>query len=597
MLKDRLKYVRKGEWPGLVIGAAVLAGLVIGPTAIMAYNDVVIANGLPGPITVVIDGRRATLEGGSHQRKSLRKGVHDVEAIGPSGEALDQGLIDVPEGNVLSIYNPLGAAPVYKATIHYAASESGQREPDIEFLGGARFASPGHPNFLFEEPPRQISVKSHESPIRTVVDQAKGGHHTTINYLVDHGARLKAAEVARAVARMTPADETARDDANRSIERAKGLTAAVAFAREMAERRPDDFDAQREYQYYLRRADRGDEARAIYRARFEKDRTSVLNAGLYARVLPRAEAQGVIDELLRAHPDAPEGLFFAGWLAFSGGDYARADELFQKVAGDKRYDHYTDEHALALVALHRTPDAVALLARQLDKQGASPNVHMALLYAQIADRPDAGPVTTQPRAYVDKLVSAASEPAFKPWVMSLLGEETTGSLGAAKAGTNKANTMTAELEASTKIQLAAEKDPAQAWDLCAQAGPTAFRYLHPLIAVLLAGEFARAGDRALAERLLWDRPEIGSPPASLLAYVIEGVEHPDLWRLDLSMRAALDLARARALEARGEDASGLYKAVERGDLAVGVVTRARFAWPALRPAADPKKQGKKGARP
>jgi hypothetical protein len=539
-----------------------------------------LADGLPGPVTVEIDGVRSDLRPEERTTVKVRGPVHRARVLSPSGAVLDEGTFTVPPGDFVA-YNPLGAAPLLSLVVHYASGPA--QEPTLTFLGGRPIAVERHVDHVFEDPPQSIRAPQGSTMTRTVVMQLQGGYRATMGYLLHHGDALELATVGRAAARAAPEDRDALATAVRAVEIAQGFDAAIGFAREALERRPDDYDVHREYQRVMRRADRLDALRAEYRARRDRDPDGVLSALLLARVDPPAEARSRFDEILRAHPDEARAAFAAAWLARRAGDHARAEALLSQFREHPLYSAYVHDHALSLVALGRTPDAVAAVAHALDKEKEH-QLFLAVLYHQLARRPDAGALPAPPFSYVDKLAAEHGEPLLVPLAQSLLGE----TRGDVKVDKPKDKDTALAIE----IQIAAGADPSSAWKLCAEASLAALEQVAPHVIVLLAAEFARAGDPDLAERMLFGRPDIVVPAAAIVAYVRSGTEHPDLWRLEEEERAALSLVRARALEASGQSGAPFYEAAEKGDLLQGIVTRARQSWPPLAPPAPKGKTSK-----
>jgi tetratricopeptide (TPR) repeat protein len=515
-----------------------------------------------------------------------------VRVLAPSGAVLDEGLFDVHDASFLA-YNALGAAPLYAATIRYSSSPSPDEQPQMTFFGGQRIAEQRLADDIFEEPPKSLQSQTGFAT-RVVIGEAQGGYRSTLNYLFEHGQVDRAATVARAAARAAPEHPETYEGALRAIELAQGLDAAIAFSCEALERRPDDFDIHRSYQYLMRRADRVAELRVEYRARHEKDPESLEASVLLARTEPPAEAAQRLDQVLQAHPDAQVAALTRGWIAFCSGDTATAAATLAKGSTHPHYPRFVLDHARALVALGRTPEAVALVAKILDGDDAS--LSLAVFYSQLAELPGAGTLPAAPLAYVEKL--AAKPTPGGSWNPKVLVPMAWSLLGEARGDLPEDKSVDPMVTTIVRIQIAAGTDPEEAWKLCSSAPPGVLGGLSPTIAVLLAAEFARAGDSALAERMLGAHTEIGFPAAALLEHARTGADHPELWRLDPEMHAALALVRARALEASGKSGAPLYATAEREDALHGVVTRARTHWPALAPAPTPSKaKGKPNEKP
>src|SRR5262249_40389098 len=129
------------------------------------------------------------------------------------------------------------------------------------------------------------------------------------------------------------------------------------------------------------------------------------------------------------------------------------------------------------------------------------------------------------------------------------------------------------------IQAAAARDPAAAWLQCAKAPPGTFARLAAPVALLLASEFARAGDDRIASALFAAAEEIPFPISALKEYVREGREDHEMWRLDPEVRAVLDLVRARSAQVQGTAATSLYAAARTRDPVPSLAARAEKEWP------------------
>ena len=139
---------------------------------------------------------------------------------------------------------------------------------------------------------------------------------------------------------------------------------------------------------------------------------------------------------------------------------------------------------------------------------------------------------------------------------------------------------------AAELQLAAQRDPAQAWHIAAKVRPNALERLAAPVALLLAAEFLRIGDVHTADRLFSTLDEIAMPTDALKAYVITGTEHPEIWRLPADVRAVLDFVRARKLAGEGTPNPALYSVATTREAYLGLVRRALKSWPAPEPALD-----------
>jgi hypothetical protein len=582
-----LKNVRKRD--ALILGATLLTA-AIGIGAVYrgcTYQDVLLVNGLEQPVEVEIDGKRNQVAPGSRVEVTLREGVHAVRVLSSDGRLIDEEPIDVPATTDVVAYNIAGATLLYRETIEYrrSPSVSGSNDPgSVEIFAGVRFIARDRVNFVFEQPPQQISVKSGESTTRYRFDMAEGGWRTSAGYLESKNEIAKLARLYRAIAIITPGARDVVDRAGEMIELAEGSPAALRFLREMRDLRPDDPGIHMEYQYRMHRLGRGEEILAEYRALSEKNPGSPLHGVLLARAEPKDPAGARFAELAKSHPDNAQVLSSAAYHAFTTGDYAQSAELYARFEGKPEYERSLPMHVGALVALGKVQEAVDLAARYASAT-AVPGARGPLLYALVARLPGASP-PEPPMTFINRLSGPQNAADWKVFSAAIAGEPVSPS--------ELAGIADPDLRQAIDIHIAAARDPAEAWKLCSQASPNVHRMMSPATAVLLAAEFSRAGDPELGAQLL--ERDVGQwiPTEAVFRFVRTGEKHPNFWRLDPELRAALAFVRARHLASRGEPFADLLAEAEREDLLKAVVSRARVSWPPV--AAPVAKDPEKGAK-
>jgi hypothetical protein len=553
-----------------VFTLAVITGIFALFFLLDASSTVWIINALDVPVDVLVDGSKTPVEAGARVNVRLRAGTRDVCVQARSGEILEEGPFDVPGGYDVVVYNVLGAAPLYAAEVSYGSSYGTPPEP--EFFGGQRAVSRDHINFVFEEPPTSISVKSGESRIRRRFDVIPGGWMVTASYLADQKHQTTAvAELCRAVARAEPENPKALGYARHFTQLTQGIDGQLRFLRGEMERRPEDVDAQLAYASAMRLAGRSDEVRAAYRPRFAANPKSVVLGSVLIRVEPLDEARTIAGALLESDPKSELARRNAAYLACSTEDWAKCSELYASLAGSAQARDHLDDHAMALIAQKKVPEALDLVARAL-AASSTPDLMTSLLYARIAALPGAGAPPTPPSTYIEQATAKGSIES-RLWVKLQLGSR----ISDAEIVEVKED----QLRRSLEIQRDGERDPKDAWSPCTVAQAPAFNRLPSTAALLLGAEYARAGDVELGNRILAEHTEYGLPRAMLLAYALSGTEHPDLWRLEPEWRAALDLVRARRLEETGQPAKAMYEAAERRDHFQSIVSRARSKWPSV----------------
>jgi Flp pilus assembly protein TadD len=582
-----LKNVRKRD--AIILGATLLTA-AIGVGAVhrgCSYQSVWLVNGLEQAVEVEIDGKRSQLAPGTRADVTLKAGVHVVRVLASDGKVIDEEPIDVPSNTDVVAYNVAGATLLYLETIEYRRSPSTTSDDQsaVETFAGVRFIARDRVNFVFKEPPTQISVKSGESTTRYRFDMAQGGWRTSAGYLESRSEADKLARLYRAIAIASPGSRDLVDRASEMLELAEGAPAALRFLREMRALRPDDAGVHMEYQYRMQRLGRGEEVFAEYKGLLEKNPGSPLYGVLLSRVEPKDQAGARLADLVKSHPNDVQVLSTAAYHAYVTGDYATSVDLYARFQDKPEHERSLAIHLGALVALGKVQEAVDLAGRYASA-ATTPGARGPLLYALVARLPGASP-PEPPMTYVNRMTGSQNAGDWKLFSAAIAGEPVPLS--------ELMSIADPHLRKAIEIHLAAARDPAEAWELCSKAPPNVLRMMSPGTAVLLAVELARAGDAELGERLL--ERDVGQwlPEEALFNYVRTGEKHAEFWRIDPELRAALAFVRARHLSSRGEAASDLLAEAESSDLLKGVVARARASWPPVGAPPAAEKKGDKGS--
>ncbi|WP_437672075.1 hypothetical protein [Sorangium sp. So ce131] len=581
------------RWRSTNVPAALLVCLLLGLAGsgyYLRHAPLWVVNGLEVPVVVEIDGARREVGPGERSSSWTSTGMHRARVLTREGAVIDEGAFWMEEAgsNALHVYNVLGAAPVYVETVEYArrTDDRREKEPKVEFLGGRPFASRYGVDYVFEAPPSSLSTKSSSGNLlKTHADVAPGGWRSTAGYLSANQQPDVAAGLARAVSRAQRGDLAARAAALHFTEAVGGQVAGAALAAAWRDEMPKDEDAHRSHQSYMLRLGRTAEVIDEYRAWYAAGDKGPEAASLLARVLPPSEAHVVLDEALGRHPDAPPLLLRKALIEVFELRHAEADVLFKRAEASPSYVYFVEEHAIALVALGRVKEAAERLSRAAEKSFAEKqnDLVLAVTYARVAElAPAEAPVPAW--TYVDRLAATPNGAWTGLWARSLLGKAPMASMD---------DRDTADM---VRIHHEAGESAAKAWSACASAGPTALQRIDATVAILLGTELARAGDMDMAERLLSPRRELQVPWRALVDHVITGAENPALGRLPPEHRAAIDLVRARALQAAGQPADVLLESAARRDVLRGVVTRAMASWPPVKPVARAVEPAGKAAR-
>jgi tetratricopeptide (TPR) repeat protein len=524
------------------------------------------------PVEVSIDGKVTKLSPGGQAELSLLRGVHEVRAMA-NGKVIDEGPIDVLSTDGVVAYNLLGASPLYNDPVHYGTGSANTE--GFEFYGGQRLVTAQRADFVFTTPPQSISVEqsSSASHVRWHFDRAKGGWQSTLGILEERGSLDRALGVSLKVAEKDPTASEAIIMAAAMLERVRGVDPALAYLEKFLEGRPDAFEVHRTYLHYLRRADRFEQARTYYRE-FRRTHEGTLPLVLLARAEPLETALLLYREVQGREPNNKLARRGLARLYLDLGRYPESAELFAQVAADDPdYKYYADDHVRSLIRQGRRPEALEVAKKAVEK--APTEWRLAVLHAHLAAAaPASGSLAT---TYIDRFAQSRQDPGLGVWMRSLVGIPVDEGL------VNKEQLQGEASVLAARVQLAAAQDLVLAWGLCSKATPATLERVLSPIALLLGTEFLRAGDAATADRLLSRLPDLPLPTSAFTAYVMDGVEHPELWRLDDDARAALDFVRARKLEADGGSGEALYASALRREDWPGIVTRARATWPAPRP--------------
>lgn len=557
------------EPPSWLTPAAALAaaGAILGGVAYyFQHGPLWVLNGLDVPIVVEIDGSRRELGPGAKASAWESTGVHRVRVLTKEGALIEEDAFHMAQSgsSACNVYNVLGAAPLYLQNIEYSSSPSKtDKEPTIEVFAGQRFVAKTGVDYVFEEPPRSISVKNAYGVIvKRHAGVGSGGWRMAAGYLAGKGQLDAAASLAQAVSRAEPLDASAAATASQLTERAAGLSAAAAMAAKQLAAAPQLEELHRQHQNQQMRLGKLAELQQEYRKWYDAGDRGPAAAAMLARVLPPVEARAVLDEALARHPDAPELLLRKGIIAAYQGEYADADALFAKAVKSPLYPPYASTHTAVLVALGRPQDAERILARLL---ADTSDTALAVAYVQLNQLP--GMDANAGWKPLHQLAAAPERAWLGPWTSSLFGDRATP----AEDDVTSADVV--------KIHSSAGSNPVIAWRMCAEAHPGALVNIDLNAAVLLGAESARVGDLDMAERLLSRRADLPVPWRAIAEHIRSGAEIPGAWRLDHDERAALAFVRSRALAAAGQPAQTELDLAKRLNLLPGVLSRALLSWP------------------
>ncbi|RYZ39063.1 MAG: hypothetical protein EOO71_21500 [Myxococcaceae bacterium] len=564
----------------IVVLTMVLLPLVLvlmGP-GVTRHETVYFVNGLDVPVQVVAGDERFDVPAEGRTQRQLRRGLVDVD-VSAKGAPVAHDTVYVTGDKAVRVYNVLGAAPLFTVAVQYTNSRSAKdSEAAPQPHAGATFHEFEDVDYTFTEPPKSLSVSNNQYGVITKrqLGVLPGGWKMTLRFLMARNRLADAGQVAQAVLRATP-DAPDLSDASATwvmaLESTEGPLAATAMAREWREAHPEDFDAHRLWARQMRRAGRNEEARAHYTQALAREPGSVLLATMLARTEPGPQATARLEALRRDHPESPLPRWGLSLRYLRERRWAEGLVLLDAMEQDEpRYEVFLEEHLRALTALGRRDDAVKKLSqRLLGDEKASVDWSDVLLYAQVLGRGPNDNTAKDLQKLIARTTEGHSETLLRAWLEASIGES---GVHVVPPGSDASNPSVI----AVRVLNALSKGPEAAARVCTTATQMSFSRVGNEAALLLAGEFERLGDSALAARVL---------AATGLELTFEELRDTvrgartveSLDTLDGAERAALHLVVARRLAATGADAEKAYALARQGALLPGAVSIALARWP------------------
>jgi tetratricopeptide (TPR) repeat protein len=564
----------------LWLGGIGVAALVVAALAWFGrgHEKVLFVNALDIPVQVTAGDQRFTLAPEEVRTHTMRTGPLDVDVRSDGGTVAHDTVFVTDEGGYF-VYNVLGAAPLYLSVVRYYSVEQVPRD-DSESqplpLAGIPFTRVGPIDFLLREPPKRLSMSKEERSVtRMHLGREAGGWKTSYQWLMALRRPADAYRMASSIARVAPETKGAASAAfyAKLVQaRREGSLAAIAAARKWRDSSPEEPSAHRLWAGEMRRADRGDEVNAFYAKALAQEPDSVLLAMQLARTEPVASGTKRLETLRAIHPEDPLVRRSLAMRYARQRRWADALPLLDAMEqSDPDYGHFMETHMETLVALGRRDEAVRRLSGVLLKRGENeqfPTPDEVLLYARLVGHSSReGTKNGAMRQLVAWATKDDPDGVLREWLAASLGEP----VNATALG------KTDPRSGAVRVLMALAEEPEFAAKALAGLDARAFSLLKGEAGLLLAAEFERQGDPALAARTLeQSESELGYGE---LRDVVWGQRTVDsLETLDAGPRAALHLVRARVLEARGEDSRAAYALVKKEALLPGPVTVALERW-------------------
>jgi len=556
-----------------VASAMMFAGL----WALEARSRVVLINALPAAVVLEIDGNPQQLIKNARDEVSLATGAHTFRVSALDGTVLSEDVYVVPPRQDVVLYNVMGACPlVYAAIVYSPRGSSGDAEPPKpRMLAGEKFVALKRVDYEFAPPPQSISVDSKSGAItKWYLDQDEGGWRTAAHHTSIAGRTQAAMELSQAVARVNPKEPDSAGSATVQTSRAHGHEAARKFVAQLAATNPQDPELQSLLIGQMRRQGRHQALHALAEERVRQSPDDDGAKLFLARTETMERSLAIRLDLLRRNVEVLEARRGAvALLQDLHRDAEALPHLEAMASTDPDYQDFLSWHVSSLLAVGRGWDAVSLVMGTINA-AEKPAWRLVVLLANTLhvagvkkDVPDVENVL--------KKVTTDDQEGLRAYIRSLTGGALDGAVVAR---------LPEALNRAVRLHVAASRQPAEAWQLTQNVQPGMLEQVDRTTALLLAAEFDRAGDFGTAASLYALTDHVPLPLEAIRAYVLEGRQHPEHWRLYDEQRAALDLVRARQVDADGGDASKLYADLRKRRVLHGVVARAIATWP--RPASS-----------
>lgn len=575
--------------PGPRRVAMTLATLAVAAVAAFAarswysgrYTEVHFLNGLDTAVAVALNDTTVEVPPEGRTTRRLANGTYNVRVTDLEGAVLEEQVIDVSGGGGLVAYNVLGAAPLIVETVVYTGPRAvvpPQGVPDFDQFVGQRLVRRPRVDYVFEEPPAEITLPSDKSiQRRRHAFVLPGGWLTSLNVLNSLDDAPGSAALMETIALARPDDTGAVRLAWAFIETARGPEASVAFVEQLLARVPDSVEVHRVRQEAMARAGQEAKAREIYRRMQADEPDSAMAAYLRARVEPLAEAHDLYRALVARFPDYYYAINGYAYVLAMARQFEDAVPFFEKARQMEPAEALFswDLYLASLVAAGRPDEATAALVEACRAEPESVSLGTAILYGQLAQLQPGASLPHPPDHYLRAL---AAEPDQTDVVRAWFDVHVSGEVDAALL-----QRLDDDTRQAIDLSIAAGHDPDRALALAEATSPEILAGIDNTTLVLLACEAGRLGRRALARKLL-DGVPVRRPEETeaLGQFALDGVDSDRLAELDLAVQAAMHLARARRAEAAGEPADAHLAGARADDVLRCVVTRACDRWPRVR---------------
>ncbi|RKG77367.1 tetratricopeptide repeat protein [Corallococcus terminator] len=569
-------------WSDLLLLLAVVVlplVLVLQAPGVTRSETVYFVNGLDVPVQIVAGDNRFDVPAEGRIKREIRQGLVDVD-VSVKGAPLSHDTVYVTGDKDVRVYNVLGAAPLFTAAVHYTSSKNPRDSGVVpQPFAGATFQEFEDVDYTFTDPPQTLSTeRKHGVITKTQLGVLPGGWKMTLRFLLARERVADAGRVAQALLRATPdAPELmeATSVAMLALEQSEGVLASTAVAREWRDAHPDDFNAHRYWARQMRRAGRNEEARAHYAKALSREPDSVLLAMMLARTEPGPQGTARLEALRRAHPESSLPRWGLAVRYTRERRWAEALVVLDAMEQDEPlYEVFLEAHVRVLAALGRREEALRRLSKRLlETENRSIDGADVLLYARLLGHSTRKGDSGDLEKLIARGMNGRDEDVLRTWLQASLGETEVRALPPDSAPNDPA-------VVAVRILTALAKGPEAAAPLYATATVASFSRVGTEAEILLAAEFERLGDSALAARALASSGlELSFEELRDAVHGARTVESLDT--LDENEKAALHLVVARRLAASGANANAdkAYALARQGARLPGPVATALARWP------------------
>jgi tetratricopeptide (TPR) repeat protein len=557
-------------WRNLAGLGVVLAMLVAGASAYWSSRHATlhVVNGLPVPVVAHVAGHELPVAAEGHAQVTLEVGQYALAVRAADGHVIEEQPLEVFAGERMVAFNVLGAAPLFREDIVYAAAGVTPPTPEPDIACGQSDIHWGSVDYAFVDPPSSMSLSSHSSTTtRSHADVADGGWQLCAGVLASSGHADQALAL---TARVADATDYSLDMVRiaMTIDDGTATEATLAFVDRARQAHPDQVDIHRMYQEISIGLGRRAELEADYEARAAAAPDDADLAYLSARALTGDEGRIALEAAstrFPTHAYARRAYAYSLYAQSRWAESLAAWDLAATLDGDA--PGYEEPRAACLVRLGRSAEALATLDRAID---AATDVmtrrRLAAAYAGVA-RATGTPDPGAPLRRIDFGEDGALD-RLRATLEAQLPYDPT-----------QLEAYEGEERDALELLSVASLEPRRALALAEGLSPLGVRRIPPELVVLLFAEATRV-DAPVAAQHLRAGSIYGSAPLDHIArYVTTGEASAEIEDLAPPIRACVWLVRRRVEHDEAAREALLVRAIEDDALSQWA-SSAAMGWPA-----------------